>query len=67
MLSVYAPVNFGGQCWSMLAEIDRDEVLSKKNPYLPLAAGVLAGLLAMGLIALIWRLIRDVWRPGTPQ
>ena len=58
VLSVYAPVNFGGQPWILLAEIDRDEVLSKQNPWLPLAAGVFAGLLAMGFTALVWRLMR---------
>lgn len=63
VLSVYAPVNFGGQPWILLAEIDRGEVLSKQNRLLPLAAGILAGLLAMGLTALIWRLIGDVLRP----
>lgn len=67
VLSVYAPVNFGGQSWTLLAEIDRDEVLSRQNRFLPLAAGVLVGLLAMGLIALIGRLTRAAWRPGTTQ
>jgi methyl-accepting chemotaxis protein len=58
VLSVYAPVNFGGQPWILLAEIDRDEVLGQQRPWVPEAAGVLAGLLAMGLAWLFWRMRR---------
>ena len=58
VLSVYAPVNFGGQPWILLAEIDRDEVLGRREPWVPIGAGVLAGLLAMGLAWSIWRLGR---------
>jgi methyl-accepting chemotaxis protein len=62
VLSVYAPVNFGGQPWILLAEIDRDEVLSRQEPLVPIVAGVLAGLVAMGFAWLIWHL----GRPSRP-
>jgi methyl-accepting chemotaxis protein len=64
VLSVYAPVNFGGQPWILLAEIDRDEVVSRQKPFVPVTAGVLAGLLAMGLALLIWRLVRHEPAPN---
>lgn len=63
VLSVYAPVNFGGQPWILLAEIDRGEVLGRKKPWVAIGAGVLAGLLAMVLAWLIWRL---GWRRSLP-
>lgn len=66
VLSVYAPVNFGGQPWVLLAEIDRDEILSGRTPWLPLAAGVLASLLAMGLGWLLWRAGRPQNRGEAP-
>lgn len=62
VLSVYAPVNFGGEQWVLLAETDRGEVLRDRDRRLPLAASVLAGLLAMGLGALIWRFARPATR-----
>lgn len=64
VLSVYAPVSFGGHPWILLAEINREEVVSKQNPWLPLAAGILAGLLAMGIAGLIWRVVRDAAQPA---
>jgi len=62
-LSVYAPVNFGGQPWIVLAEIDRDEVLQQREPWLAIVAGVLAGLVATGFAWSIWRL----GRPSRPE
>ena len=40
VLSVYAPVNFGGQPWILLAEIDRDEAVATERPWTAVAAGV---------------------------
>jgi methyl-accepting chemotaxis protein len=57
VLSVYAPINFGGQPWVLLAEIDRTEVLAKRHPWMPLVAGLFASLLAMGVAWLLWRLV----------
>jgi methyl-accepting chemotaxis protein len=65
VLSFYAPVNFGGQPWVLLAEIDRDEVLSQRKPWVPIAAGALAGLLAMGLAYLVWHVLRSPSRSAT--
>ena len=58
VLSVYAPVNFGGQPWILLAEIDREEAITMKRPWTAAAVGILAGLLAMGFASLIWHLVR---------
>ncbi|MHA1518418.1 MAG: cache domain-containing protein, partial [Alphaproteobacteria bacterium] len=58
VLSVYAPVNFGGQPWILLAEIDRDEAVGTELSWLPIVAGILAGLLAMGSAYLIWHVLR---------
>lgn len=56
VLSVYAPVNFGGQRWVLLSEIDRTEVLEQRSKWLAIAAGAIAGLMAIGL-ALAWQLL----------
>lgn len=58
VLSVYAPINFGGQSWILLAEIDQTEVLEPHKPWTAVLAGILAGLLAMGFALLLWYLTR---------
>ena len=58
VLSVYAPVNFGGQPWILLSEIDKEEAVGMEHSWLAVAAGVLAGLLAMGLAYLLWHVLR---------
>ena len=58
VLSVYAPVNFGGQEWILLAEMDQAEVLEQQRPWTAIFAGAIAGLLAMGLALLVWYLTR---------
>jgi methyl-accepting chemotaxis protein len=58
VLSVYAPVNFGGQEWILLAEIDQAEVLERRRPTMAIIAGGIAGLLAMGLLMLVWHFTR---------
>ena len=58
VLSVYAPVNFGGQPWILLAEIDQAEVLERQRPWTAFLVGGLAGLLAIGFALLIWNLTR---------
>ncbi len=67
VLSVYAPVNFGGQPWVLLAETERGEVLRDRDRRMPLAAGAVAGFLAMGLATLIWRLVRPATRRVRPD
>jgi len=66
VLSVYAPVNFGGQPWILLAEIDRDEAIAMERSWTAVAVGVLAGLLAMGFAFLIWHLVRGPTEASTP-
>lgn len=56
VLSVYAPVSFGGQPWILLAEIDEAEVLSEQRPWTAIAAGGIAGLLTIALALFAWRL-----------
>jgi methyl-accepting chemotaxis protein len=58
VLSVYAPVNFGGQPWILLAEIDQAEVLERHRPWAAILAGGIAGLLAMGFVLLLWYFTR---------
>ncbi|MEZ5827364.1 MAG: cache domain-containing protein [Hyphomicrobiales bacterium] len=58
VLSVYAPINFGGQPWVLIAEIDRAEALEERKPWMPILAGGIAGLLAIGIAVLLWRLLR---------
>ena len=59
VLSVYAPVNFGGQRWILLAEIDKEEAVGTERSWIAIAAGILAGLLAMGLAYLLWHVLRS--------
>ncbi|MBQ0818169.1 MAG: cache domain-containing protein, partial [Methyloceanibacter sp.] len=58
VLSVYAPVDFGGQPWILLAEIDQAEVLKRRSPWVAIAAGGIAGLLTISLALIAWRLLR---------
>ncbi len=58
VLSVYAPINFGGQSWILLAEIDQAEVLERHSPWTAILAGGIAGLLAMGFALFLWYLTR---------
>lgn len=53
VLSVYAPIDFGGQPWILLAEIDQAEVLERYRPWTAVVAGLIAGLLAMGFVLLV--------------
>jgi methyl-accepting chemotaxis protein len=46
VLSVYAPVDFGGQPFVLLAEIDKAEVLAETKPWLVYAAAAVSGLAA---------------------
>ncbi len=57
VLSVYAPVDFGGQPWVLLAEIDEAEVLSEVRPAMVVAAALLSALAAAILVLLAARLI----------
>lgn len=58
VLSVYAPVDFGGQNWVLLSEIDEAEVYETRSRWLAIAIGGIAGLIVIGL-ALVWRLRRQ--------
>jgi methyl-accepting chemotaxis protein len=49
VLSVFAPVDFGGQKWVLLAEIDEAEVLRRDRLWIAIAAAMIAGLAAAGL------------------
>ena len=46
VLSVYSPVDFGGQPWVLLAEIDHAEILSQIDVWPILISGLIAGLAA---------------------
>lgn len=65
VLSVYAPVDFGGQPFVLLAEIDKAEVLAEVRLWMVLAAAVLSGL-AAGLLVLLlyWLLLPPRHRPA---
>jgi methyl-accepting chemotaxis protein len=56
VLSVYAPVDFGGQPYVLLAEIDKAEVLNEAKSWIVIAAAALSGLAAGLLVLLIYRL-----------
>jgi methyl-accepting chemotaxis protein len=58
VLSVYAPVDFGGQPWILLSEIDETEALAERKPWIAIAAGGIAGLVAISFALLVWRLTR---------
>jgi methyl-accepting chemotaxis protein len=62
VLSVYAPVDFGGQPYVLLAEIDEAEVLSEVRDWIVLAAAAVSGLAAGLLVLLLYRLMRPARR-----
>jgi methyl-accepting chemotaxis protein len=65
VLSVYAPVDFGGQPFILLAEIDKAEVLGEAKPVIVVAAAVLSGLVAGLLVLLLYWLMRPSRRRPT--
>jgi methyl-accepting chemotaxis protein len=65
VLSVYAPVDFGGQPFVLLAEIDKAEVLAEVRPWMVLAAAVLSGLAAGLLVLLLYWLLLPPRRTPT--
>jgi methyl-accepting chemotaxis protein len=62
VLSVYAPVDFGGQPYVLLAEIDEVEVLNEAKSWIVIAAAALSGLAAGLLVLLLYRLTRPARR-----
>jgi methyl-accepting chemotaxis protein len=58
VLSVYTPVDFGGQPFVLLAEMDKAEVLSEAKDWIVLAAAALSGLAAGLLVLLLYWLMR---------
>ena len=62
VLSVYAPLDFGGQPFVLLAEIDKAEVLGETKPAIVVAASVLSGLIAGLLVVLLYWLMRPARR-----
>ena len=62
VLSVYAPLDFGGQPFVLLAEIDKAEVLGETKPAIVVAASVLSGLVAGLLVLLLYWLMRPARR-----
>jgi methyl-accepting chemotaxis protein len=58
VLSVYAPLDFGGQPFVLLAEIDEAEILGEVKPWLVYAAAALSALAAALLVMLLSRLMR---------
>jgi len=60
VLSVYSPVDFGGQPWVLLAEIDRAEILNQMNFWPILISGLIAGLLAALAAVTVYRIY--IWR-----
>ena len=62
VLSVYAPLDFGGQAFVLLAEIDKAEVLGETKPAIVVAASVLSGLVAGLLVLLLYWLMRPARR-----
>ena len=59
VLSVYAPVDFGGQKWVLLAEIDEAEVLGEVQGWIVAALAAIAGFAAAGLAFMAHRLSRN--------
>ena len=57
VLSVFAPVDFGGRPFALLAEIDEAEVLRAARSPIVLGAAVLSALAAMLLTFIAWRLL----------
>ena len=48
VLSVFSPVDFGGQKWVLLAEIDEAEVLRRDRLWIVIAVAMIAGLRRQG-------------------
>lgn len=59
VLSVYAPLDFGGAPWVLLAEMEQAEVLDRVPPWPALLAALIAGALAA---AAAYAGIRQFWR-----
>ncbi len=60
VLSVYSPVDFGGQPWVLLAEIDHDEILGQVNYWPILISGLIAALLAALAAVTVYQIY--IWR-----
>lgn len=56
VLSVYAPLDFGGPLWILLAEIERSEALRKFSLWPTLLAGLLAAIAAGAAAYLVGRM-----------
>lgn len=56
VLSVYAPVDFGGQNWVLLAEIDEAEIVGRTQIWLVGLIAAIAGLLTVALALLAQKL-----------
>jgi len=67
VLSVYAPVDFGGQPFVLLAEIDEAEVLAETKPWLVYAAAAVSGFAAMLIVLLLFRIFAPVRREPRAQ
>jgi methyl-accepting chemotaxis protein len=67
VLSVYAPVDFGGQPFVLLAEIDEAEALGEAKPWLVFAAAALSALAAALLVLLLSRLLHPSGRQSVPN
>ena len=62
VLSVYAPLDFDGQPFVLLAEIDKAEILGEMKPAIVVADSVLSGLVAGLLVLLLYWLMRPARR-----
>ena len=63
VLSVYSPVDFGGQKWVLLAEIDETEILAQDEQWFVLVVAVIAGLAAAGLALVVHKLTSSKRQP----
>jgi len=63
VLSVFSPVDFGGQKWVLLAEIDEAEALRRSRPWIVIAIAVIAGLAAAGLALVVHKLTSSKRQP----
>ena len=67
VLSVFAPVDFGGQPFVLLAEIDEAEALRQSRGWIVFAAAALSALAAALLTLLLYSLIFDSRREPAPS